>query len=251
MRIKSNFVDYYDSLQRLGGESSDLLYVRQLKEFTGEDKDLPQHLLKNKDLFSGPGSAYRNHRTYRKKEPAGLFFEPIKALFAGFLYQGYRIKVESFNRKPLEVAFKDLCIWTTAEWLKVKTVLNYSDMPLTFRPRGRPDRLSIESLLEAAPKDLRELSYKENLPVAIFYPGRYNSLLNDKYMTCIELNGNLKNIQFYKKFDAASAYQELAMWYSNQAPEMKPLVQIEDKYKVQEHGFDKWSFRKQPKDFKG
>jgi len=28
----------------------------------------------------------------------------------------------------------------------------------------------------------------------------------------------------------------------------KEIVQIEDKYKITQHGFDKWSFRKEPKE---
>ena len=57
----------------------------------------------------------------------------------------------------------------------------------------------------------------------------------------------LKEVEFFKKFDPWQAYQELSMYIGGViAPESKPMIKIEDKYKIMEHGFDKMSFRKAP-----
>jgi hypothetical protein len=40
------------------------------------------------------------------------------------------------------------------------------------------------------------------------------------------------------------AFQEIAMWLSNQAVPQKPMPVIDDEMKVATHGFDQHSFRK-------
>ena len=56
----------------------------------------------------------------------------------------------------------------------------------------------------------------------------------------------LKDVQFYKAIEPWRAYQELSMFLGNiAAPDRVPVV-VSDKDRLQQHGFDKWSFRKPP-----
>lgn len=58
-------------------------------------------------------------------------------------------------------------------------------------------------------------------------------------------NGQLSDTQFYKIFDPYMAYQELDMFISGTLPQSTAMpIQIEDKYRIAQHGFDKHSFRK-------
>jgi len=62
----------------------------------------------------------------------------------------------------------------------------------------------------------------------------------------ITYNAELKPFEFYRVFDSHSAYQEVAMWLSNQAVPIKPIPKISDKIMIEIKGFDKFSFRKAP-----
>lgn len=52
--------------------------------------------------------------------------------------------------------------------------------------------------------------------------------------------------KFFKVLDTWQAYQELSMFVGMLGSPEKPVVVIEDKYRVTQHGFDEWSFRKLP-----
>jgi hypothetical protein len=62
------------------------------------------------------------------------------------------------------------------------------------------------------------------------------------------INPLLKDYEFPKVFDAFQAFQEIQMFISGVlGTGEKEIVEVADKYKIMEHGFDyKWSFRKEP-----
>jgi hypothetical protein len=53
-------------------------------------------------------------------------------------------------------------------------------------------------------------------------------------------------LEFYRVFDPYQAYQEVAMWLSNQAVPIKPIPEMSDEIKAESKGFNKFSFRKDP-----
>jgi hypothetical protein len=58
-------------------------------------------------------------------------------------------------------------------------------------------------------------------------------------------NGGLQQFQFFKVFDAFTAYQEIDMFVSGTLPQSIAMpINISDKDRIQQHGFDKFSFRK-------
>ena len=61
------------------------------------------------------------------------------------------------------------------------------------------------------------------------------------------VNPILKDYEFYKVVDAFTAFTELQMFIGGVlGVGEKEIVEIEDKYKIPQHGFDKWSFRREP-----
>lgn len=61
------------------------------------------------------------------------------------------------------------------------------------------------------------------------------------------INANLKEYEFAKVVDAFTAFTELQMFISGVlGTGEKELIEIEDRYKIGQHGFDKWSFRRMP-----
>lgn len=53
----------------------------------------------------------------------------------------------------------------------------------------------------------------------------------------------LKTFQFYKIKSAPEAFHEVQNYLTNVIFDAKPMIEIEDKYKIAGHGFDKFSFR--------
>jgi hypothetical protein len=60
------------------------------------------------------------------------------------------------------------------------------------------------------------------------------------------INPKLKDYGFNRIKDSFTAFQEISMYLSNILVEQKEVVKIEDKYRIEQHGFDlKTSFRKE------
>jgi hypothetical protein len=58
------------------------------------------------------------------------------------------------------------------------------------------------------------------------------------------LNPRLKDIGFERIKDAFSAFQEISMYLANILVEQKKIAHVDDKYRIEQHGFDlKQSFR--------
>lgn len=61
------------------------------------------------------------------------------------------------------------------------------------------------------------------------------------------INPILKDYEFYKVMDTFTAFQEIQMFISGVlGTGEKEIIEVEDKYKIPQHGFDKWSFRREP-----
>lgn len=88
-----------------------------------------------------------------------------------------------------------------------------------------------------------------NAPIFIF---DFNPHLEEKRYWCkprFTINPNLKEYGFYKAIDAFTAFQEIQMFISGVlGVGEKDIIVIDDKHKIKAHGFDKWSFRKEPKE---
>lgn len=56
-------------------------------------------------------------------------------------------------------------------------------------------------------------------------------------------NPNLMAMQFGKVMDAPTAFQTIQFYLTNQLVKTKEILEVEDKYRISGHGFDKHSFR--------
>lgn len=61
------------------------------------------------------------------------------------------------------------------------------------------------------------------------------------------VNPILRPYQFYRIFDPYSAFQELDMWIGGVLPQSENMTDVvSDKYRIEQHGYDKHSFRNLP-----
>jgi hypothetical protein len=80
----------------------------------------------------------------------------------------------------------------------------------------------------------------------VFIARRKEEPKSQKWMTKITWNTCLKDIEFYRIMDPYTCFQEIAMWWANQAVPQKPIPHVPDEVMVGAKGFDKFSFRKDP-----
>jgi len=61
------------------------------------------------------------------------------------------------------------------------------------------------------------------------------------------INPILSDYKFYRVVDPVTAFQEIQMYISGVlGSNEKNIIEIDDKYKIPQHGFDNWSFKTRP-----
>jgi hypothetical protein len=216
MKIISNFHDYYDGVQSYGQDN--LTYIRKERIFKIKIKN-------NTIRFP--------HLYYRKNKE----FSNIKIInsyligFCGQFYKIYEIEIYKKNIDLISYKYGGDLLYNKNEFDRYNL---YSNDYFKFK---------IDELFKVENNEyLYELFFKYKTPCYII-----KHFLHSNESDRVIINPNLKKYKFYKIKDAFTAYQEISMFLGGVlSMPFKPVVDIEDKYKIQSHGFDKWSFKKLP-----
>jgi hypothetical protein len=106
-----------------------------------------------------------------------------------------------------------------------------------FIKSNRPDKWGIHSRHNQGIDQINSLFEKLYRPVFLIEADEDDLLI-------LEPNPNLRDFNFVKLIDPYTAYQEINMFLGSimTRPE-KPMLTISDKDKIQQHGFDKFSFK--------
>jgi hypothetical protein len=220
MKIISKHKDYYDGVSSMYGIDDTYTYVRSLEKIY--TKSLPENQKKklkkmgfNWDIIQGRGNFYGLISDLKTLNLGGVWFldewYPFVERDGKYFYSIEELKKE----KELE------------EKIKTKNILSFN---------GLKDILWLENK--------RVIQYNKIEPVQIKFDYKVPYLIFKKGI--IELNGVLKDYEFYKVKDVWTCYQEIDMYISNQlAPRDEVSVNISDDLKAHSHGFNKYSFRKE------
>jgi hypothetical protein len=235
MRIISKFHDLYDNCMAYGLDES-VVYLRETSVIFDNSKtsyyqDQTQHDLFKK-LTSGPRISEHN------KKDLKATFKLITIMLAGKAYGGVEITIVKPGQHTIKTTFYDQegLVKFLAKYDMIYDDLNYKYI-VRWKRTGADDKSIAQHLeLNGDPKFM-ELAVKLKLPVfMVVKDDRYSKVIKDP---C------LKDQDFYRALDHQTTFQEINMFLSGiLAPENHPMVKIEDKYKIIEHGFDKFSFRK-------
>ena len=244
MLIVKNFHDYYDSAIGFGGVDKTCVYNRSPKQ--EKDKYEMNHIHK---IFEGDKGGWttdpycENHSSYRWNKPkqdAPWLITPFIIGFCGKTYVGYVLRWDGNGEVETKIvygpeAFFDLHPFNLKE--KYGSSKNNYERTVKYFEKFHN-------------KEHSELFVKYNNPVWVYDFGTdiikfddietYNR--NEKHFY---LNPILNNYQFYQIFDAPTAFQEIQMYLQGVlGSKEKDTVEISDKDKLLQHGFDpKWSFR--------
>lgn len=233
MRIIAKQKDYYDTALGFGHDDT-IVYARQeeiLYPKNVRDEKFPEEF---KPLLC-------QSRIIQEDENR-VTFKIITILFCGKLYGGIQVELSIntvFGPKIFIETFYDE--ESLLKFLsKYKIVISIEDKKKSFWSSNYNRTIKEQIKLRADAKFF-DLAIKYMSPIIVIEEGRYS------HKNTIIKNALLKKYQFYKVIDAYQAFQEIDMFLSGVlAPENRPVTEIADKYKIQEHGFDKWSFRNCP-----
>lgn len=226
MRIISSFKDYYDSVQIYG--QSDSVYIRNPEEI-------------DCDISWGKFYPYNYEGLLEIDER----LIPHAIGFCGKIY--YCIQYNKINHgenKNISHCFYDFdslneFILTNFNKKQIKTYLNqkvyiFSTYQNNLKKFFKENKYADESY--------KELFFQFRTPIIV----KKTKLESTNKFTVFK-NSCLSEFEFYKIFSSYQAFQEVSMFIENLGNPEKPIPQPSDDVMRDIKGFDKWSFRKEPK----
>jgi len=229
--------DFYDGVVGTTGIDKTIVYDRQIIEV--EENNIPK-IFQRKTGYWGlryRENSFHSLNYYPIKKEYQKFYDKQAYFIVGFcgkLYIGwklYHVKTEYPHEIITTIKYDNKYIKTILEPKSWHGILedNINNI-LTF--------------------DALQLFRDFNTPVFIYDSDYNRSFLDSNHGSNnpkFFINPLLKDYEFYKVFDTFQAFQEIQMFLSGVlGNKEKEIVEVADKYKIQQHGFDyKWSFRKE------
>ena len=230
MRIISKEHDYYDTVQKQGVDNS-VLYLRNSCKLEGKNRDVIKKVVH--PIINNLKPIYRIEHYVREFGTTNVGF----VLFCNKVYPYIEFKITERTGKYSSISEETICYnMKCVEKLMEKYDDGSSGVAAMM---SRAKELFSNSGKEL--KGLIELHFEHKCPVFL--------VVHNGFRDSVILNPSLKKAEFFKVFEAYSAYQELSMFVGGVlSSNMSVPVQMSDKIKIEKHGFDsKLSFRKSPK----
>lgn len=236
MRLISKYTDYYDGIIKSYYDNSGYLFVR-------DQRDL---VIPNCPYFGGNDDfSYKDIRYH-------IYFNLIG--FCGVIYPV--IKLSSYSSSMFNQLVDDY-FYSAEEFYNFIPV---DKLKLVNKRRFFIQSLSdrVESWFSSGIFQRYYMSYEEifNNPkllnifdsekIAYFYYSTEDNSIRDKGKT-FKIYPVLSDLKFYRVYDIHECYQKLEHYLTNElTPPDEINVVISDELKAQSHGFNKYSFRKDP-----
>jgi len=232
--IISNKKDYYDGVVGTIGVDKTIVYDRKTRELTQNEnsKEFPKEF--SRDRFDNKCSLISLGHFYTNR----LHYDAYGAFIVGFcgkLYVGWKFYSEVKK-------FDDTSMFTEITY-------NYEFAKENINHKQYGSNLD-DVMKYVLTYDAMSIFRKYNTPVFVMdldYNrtdiGKYGHGSDGKAVFLI--NPILKDYEFYKVFNTFAAFQEIQMFMGGVLGRgEKEIIEVEDKYKIAQHGFDKYSFRK-------
>jgi len=227
--------DYYDGVAGTVGIDKTIIYKREIKEFTKNEIPSPfKHTGSNYYIKQIP--SFLRLGGYSIKKEHKKIYEGYSYFIIGFcgkLYIGWRFYI---NNNNLNKKLSSIILY---DFNQIKELLDYKQAWCGNLEDHAKNVLDYDAL---------ELFRKFNTPVFI-YDHDYDRKIsisgwyeNPRFI----INPVLNDYEFYRVFDTFQTFQEIQMFLGGVlGNHEKKIIEVADKYKIEQHGFDKWSFRKE------
>lgn len=230
--------DYYDGVVGTMGIDKTIVYKRQIQEYyrNSELGAIPQ------DIFNLFGNFRCNSNFKLKKDVKYHSFYEFIIAFCGKLYIGFKLYYVNDDKKN----------FTYSDDFETKITYDIEFMKSIIDENKSWGEKFDDIYKNLKNQDVIKLHRKYNSPILImdtdYGRTQLEGFVVGNYDKRFIVNGELKDYQFYKVFDSFLAFQEISMFLSGGVlgKNQNKIIEVEDKYKIEQHGFDKWSFRKEP-----
>ena len=232
MLIISKHKDYYDGVVGTTGVDKTIVFERTLKEI--EDRKKFPKSFQRKSRWNDNNQLIQ-HFSYNNKSTKYTDASHFIVGFCGKLYLGFKM----YYKNQISPYYTETLVDYTYDVEEFKTHFNQ-----------RWSFADFDEFVEYVKNyDCVDVHRELNTPIFIF---DMNMLMKHGRDEHFIINPILKDYQFYNVFDTFTAFQEIQMYISGVlGVGENPMIEISDKDKITQHGFDyKWSFRKEPKDKK-
>ena len=249
MRIidKNNKKDYYEVVAKEGVDLS-RIYMRESRDIEGTfplpgwGDDRPKWSWSMSD--DNPNYPITYNELYKYSRITGNPSDTIGyiyVLFAGKLYGGLHFKHTEFG-KPDENTF----IWFEDTLNMIRQLVPKLFVVSTYYNKAKKEKdfnSRLNKILSIkGDEKLRTWAIENNISVAV--ASYYFDKGGRKYY--YKVDPLLKDYSFQKVLDPYTAFQELDAWIGGVLGQNPQPSEVPDKYKIEQHGFDKHSFRKLP-----
>lgn len=227
MRIISKKRDYYDCIQAHGQDRTNV-YVREPEE-----------------VFLGRGGwpfpqCHANEGSFHIIGFCGKIYPMIQMYKA---VQGHgdtqHKTINCFSIENVDAFMEGNCRKKEFDHYRGVTEKHYQGGRCFWRTR----RQFIEWFQECKEKKSSYFSLFEERRCPLFvaqYGGQHGR------NSTIIYNDLLRPVGFFRIFDTYSTFQEISMFMSNFAIPQKPMPVLDDITNAERHGYNKWSFRREP-----
>ena len=237
MRIISDFHDYYDKVAGTGQDNT-LIYYRKVK-----------HVVLDKYPFE---NLYGKSWFYGFNRSGSINVQQRTIGFCGQVYPVLRVTAIADNYiKPFDkIVFEKMCFTLEDVDEFVKEHFKQKDVDSYYDKKNKKDRwpwnqrrFRLEEFFSDCEKEKNSyLKYFEDSKCPVF------TAYNDQRDSYIDYNSSLKESEFFKIIDPFQAFQQISMFLGNIAQPEKPIPVMDDEIKADLRGYNKWSFRKPPKE---
>lgn len=232
MKIISPFSDYYDSCRAYGIDDK-ITYVRKTEHISSAifsnaavDPRVSPTRLAVKRVSQAIGSCRSS------------YFTPMVVGFCGKLYVGlkYYVDLSKDPRKPISnnIGF------TSGPNIVASYAWQAGDLPaeaLEFKYGGIWNRKTVGEWFAETQLDFEDINLFHTLQTPVFVVDDWNIFIEPK----------LVDYKFQRRLDPFTVFQELSMFLGGVLQVGDPAMEeISDEVRIQQHGFDKRSFRKEP-----
>jgi hypothetical protein len=234
MKIKSKFKDYYDGVNPLYAEEP--LFLRQTQKFSMSYRgplvlDCPVGPLK--DLLVQVAMLPVQH----------LIGDQTVVIFCGRVFSGASVSEHTSDLSGWPL-FKTQYFWKPSEELTNCVVQQRKQYDRKFSASEAESQIDAWSKGQGdKDQSLLDAQIKAIAPIVL-----RRSVVGT---TELVVNPILKTYDFAKIVPPEQAWQELSMFFGTVVMPERNTVQVSDKDRHQQHGFDKHSFRRTSKELRG
>ena len=241
MRIISDFHDYYDSAQQFGQDQSIIYHRKQIEYCVNETPTTKFNNIQKADgvlaelhdkLFQR-GDFWFNFNYYSNvlasKKSGTFYYTHGRLVFCGKIYNYLKVTTSSYNENNL-VVFYDMDSFAT--------FCDVHEIDLHTNKQKFHKKTPYQKIKS-------HLEHNYGFDEAFFVENKF--ICVDFVDNRITVNPCIKDIEFYRVMDPFMCFQEIDSYICGKLSfPQNAMVEIEDKYRIEQHGFDKHSFRKLP-----